>query len=379
MKKYLEVIIFVLFSIAILVIALVVALYLVKSSDYDKLTSDYELLNFKYGSLLDDYNLLSGQYLELSKQYAELQTKYYELVEEYKGLNLEYNKALDISAELTSKLYSAKEELNGYKIEVQSSLDWFKENATLKSKSIKSKLDSKCYSEKSGSCYIAEACLNLVNEQFMNLEYKDDTTLGKTDKFISINEFLENKGGDCEDFSLLFKAEINYLLEKCSDKEISIEAFVISDSGNYFLDNSNSWYYANAKKHNLEVGYIYPNIVCGVLKDPNKADVFGGHCVIAFSKEKINYLSDLNKLDLAELVEPQTGQYLGRMKYGPTTFDVEYYVNGEYLPESVSYIKQVITDNDYYLYQNSWKGYESIYDKFITLEQEIDSILEKQK
>ncbi|MDD4983585.1 MAG: hypothetical protein PHH82_01940 [Candidatus ainarchaeum sp.] len=379
MKKYLKILIPVMFAVTILLIAFFAILYSLKSSDYDVLVGNYNLLEFKYNSLVGDFNALSTQYAELLAQYSELQTKYYELVEEYKSLNLEYNKALDISAELTDKLYSAKEELNGYKIEVQSSLDWFKENATLESKSIKSKLDSKCISSTAGYCTIAEPCLDLVNEQFMGLEYKDDTTLGKTDKFISIDEFLENKGGDCEDFSLLFKAEINYLLEKCSGKEIKVEAFVTSDSGNYFLDNSNSWYYANAKKHNLIAGYIYPNIVCGVLKDPNKADVFGGHCVIAFSKEKIESLLDLEKLNLAELVEPQTGQYLGRMKYGSTTFNVEYYVEGEYFPESVSYIKQIITDNDYYLYQNGWKGYESIYDMFITLEQEIDSILEKQK
>jgi hypothetical protein len=214
----------------------------------------------------------------------------------------------------------------------------------------------------------------LVNEQFMNLEYKDDTTLGKQDKFISLSEFLQNKGGDCEDFSLLYKAEINYLLDNCTKNKITIDAFV-PGSGKYFLDNSNTWYYSDAKKYTLKQGYTHPNIVCGFLKDPNKSDAFGGHCVVAFSKEKITSINNLENLNLAELVEPQTGQYLGHVIYGGEAFKIEYYVDGEYIPEDSSYIKQIITNDDYYLYHGGWKSYKYMYDKFIALENDINFIL----
>jgi len=372
MKKYIWFII----AIVILVLALIafVGLYFSKSSDYAILTNNYDFLSVQYNSLILDYNALLTTYLELSVQYTELQSKYYELVEEYKTLNLEYNKSLDISADLTTELYSAKEELTNYKYEIQTSLDWFKENANLESKSLRSKLDSKCFSSTFSSCKIKAACLDLINEQFMGLKYKDDTTLGKTDKFISISEFLQNKGGDCEDFSLLYKAEINYLLTGCAAKDLTIETFV-SGSGNYFIDNSNLWYYADAKKYTLKSGYIYPNIVCGVLKDPNRANTFGGHCVVAFSKEKISSIDDLEKIDLAEMVEPQTGQYIGQIVYGLSTFKTEYYFDGGYVPEDVSYIKQVITDDDYYIYLSGWKSYKYMYDKFIALENDINFIL----
>lgn len=381
MKKYIWCVILVI----ILVIALVtfVWLYISKSSDYSTLTADYNLLStkydflsVKYDFLYKDYNLLTEKFAELSNMYSDLQTKYYKLVEDYKNLNLEYNKSLSLSADLSSKLSAAKEELTSYKYEIQTSLDWFKDNATLKNNLIKSKLSTKCYSETSNSCRIKGACLDLVNEQFIGLKYKDDTLLNKADKFQAIDEFLANKGGDCEDFSLLYKAEINYLLDSCKNKKPKIEVFV-PGSGNYFIDNSNSWYYPKATKYTLKEGYIYPNIVCGVLKDPNKNNVFGGHCVVALSKEKITSISDLNKIDLAELIEPQTGQYIGRIKHGPKTFGVEYYEKGKYIPQPVSYIKQIITDDDYYLYMTEWKSYKYIYDKFIALEQDIDYILQK--
>jgi hypothetical protein len=213
------------------------------------------------------------------------------------------------------------------------------------------------------------------SEEFgkFSFSYKlDEITSSKTDYLQSLTQFFENEGGDCEDFSLLFKAQINYLINYCDKEKIIIEAYTQTKNENeYFVNYNNSWFLSKAKAKELSLENIYPTIVCGNMYDL-RSEQINGHCVIAFSSKKINSVEDLTYLVGAQLVEPQSGEYLGTINNHSIVGDGgEDLVNQNFsnifliskenystIISYPSYIHTVITDNDLFHFSFSSKEWE---------------------
>lgn len=294
----------------------------------------------------------------------------------YKKLNNSYTYLTNIHEELGYKYTELNNETNTlindieiYQFEIKKSIEWFNANAILEDSSkhqlIKDKLEESCLEITENSCRIKAGCFYLINKKDIGLEYKYDyETSNRTDKLQSINEFIENEGGDCEDYSLFFKAEYNYLYEKCENKNIILESYVITNENdnnaeNYWLNFQKNWYFPYTLIKNFE-NYNFPNVICGNMYDKNK-DKISGHCMIVFSREKIKSINDLEKLDKMIVIEPQDGSYRGKINEEITLINKEKFLNSDF----ESWVNVVITDDDYYLFsQNdySWKSYSSFYD-----------------
>lgn len=282
------------------------------------------------------------------------------LTEEISQLNINLEKIKD---EIQSNINLLEE----YKTDIQTSMFWFKDNAIiteeLSKKDISLYLRNRCYETSSNDCSINLGCFYLVNEEFLNLEYKlDIETSNQLDNLQSLKEFLTNNGGDCEDYALFYKAEYNYLSNKCEFKSITLRGWESSEdeSDEVWLDNGKNWYLNYAKETILPEGYIYPNVVCGNIYDLN-TDSISGHCIIAFTKKEINSITDLKELDKSPIIEPQNGEYLGLIN----DVSSEVYLleeNQEDYP--TSFVYEVITDKDLFFFEDettTWLGYSYFY------------------
>lgn len=291
-------------------------------------------------------------------------------------LQLAHNQLRDSSQKLDVSFMELKKETNltiqkivDYENEIQTSMEWFKTNSYLSQKQRNILLDLKanCFQKNMSSCEINLACFHLINKEFQNFKYlNDERTSNKLDKLQSIEQFVTNKGGDCEDYALLFKAEYNSLLNDCFNEGKKIRLFAW-EKGNtrFWLDNSSTWYFEDAKKVFLEEGYVHPVIVCGNMFDLQSGEI-NGHCVIAFTKKEVNDINDMLELNLSPLIEPQTGFYLGRINSDPGLKMIDILINETQLTdesklESIikfeSYINTIITNQDYFLYTTHWNNY----------------------
>jgi hypothetical protein len=177
----------------------------------------------------------------------------------------------------------------------------------------------------------------------------------------SISEFLENKGGDCEDYSLFYKAEYNYALSQCAGKDILLEGWYVPGpkeyGSTYWLTFQKTWFLDDVVKIDI-VDHPHPNMVCGNLYDPNK-DQVSGHCMLAFSNKRIESVADLKFLVGAYLIEPQDGSFKGNVNEENS----KVHLMDEWLyPEAsqLSYIDSVITDTDFFLFSGEdlqWQSY----------------------
>ena len=289
---------------------------------------DYNKTNY------DMYNNL----IDLNKQYFDLLTKYNNTVSQANSIS-NYNDYLKEEIDNTFK------EIKTYKEDLQTAVNWFKNNAILNNSVyhfsfVKTYLN-KCINDSGQGCKINLGCINFVNNKKLNIDYKTNYD-NKKDQIIDLNNFIKNKGGDCEDFSLFYKAEINYLKSKCKNNNIYFIAGENKTGSKFFVYDN--WYLTDtiSKTYN----YTYPTIICGDLYDPNKKKI-GGHCLLALTKNK---LLDINGLNDAIVFEPQNGLVLGDFK--KTTSLLPNKLNN-------SFIEYIITDNDFYSYsenKNAWVG-----------------------
>lgn len=275
--------------------------------------------------------------------------------------------------ELKSEIDSTVMDLNAYEKEINESIGWFKANSDLvavsEGQGIGEYITNYCYHTDvtRDKHYVKTGCLILVNENKLGLKYKEDiVTSEKVDKLQSLSEFIKNKGGDCEDFSLFYKAEWNYLIANIqSPSTVIVDAWEpVETSEIYWLDFLDTWFYKNANPVELKGGYIYPNVVCGDLYDLNTGEI-NGHCMIALTKSKIGSVAELNKLKDAPIIEPQNGRYYGRINNPDSGVYIAQNINDIGTTGSVIY--KVVTDEDMHLFVQSigsWKSYKLFYDEF---------------
>lgn len=343
------------------------------------------------------YQEASKERKELKKEYKQykadaenridvLRQKRRALEEKYEKLNQSYRELNNTLTSLKGQLEPTIEKIEVYQEEINESMFWFRKNSILKEEEEQKiatnylGMNDNCYRMLGGTCYIKTGCVELINSEYLDIEYLNDTEVtGKEDKLQSLNEFLENEGGDCEDYSLFYKAELNYLLEgqcKNDSLEIVIEAWNSSQTGKYWLDYEHEWYFDDAKGIRLKEGYTKPNVICGKMYDPQIGNI-SGHCVIAFTNKKITQKEDIENLKQAPMVEPQDGKYLGLISNRSSGVYILSENNYEEPPQS--YIYSVITDNDMFLFSfeyGKWLSYSSFFNE---LKEKKEKLLELKK
>ena len=321
-------------------------------------TDKINQLQNKIYQLNQSYNILKERKEELDKKYAEIN-------ETYQILRGEANKTVKT--------------LKEYEREIEKSIKWFKLNSylnsTFKQIEIETEIDRNCFEIRGDKCYIKTGCLYLINTKKLDLKYKKDiATILEEDKLQSLENFIKNGGGDCEDYALFYKAELNYILEECKDitkKNIIFESYYIDEKSDdrYWLDYDKDWYLNDVTKTSFN-SYIYPNIVCGNIYDLNLGEV-SGHCVIALTQNKIEKIEDIDKeLDGAPLIEPQDGSFIGyvnRLSYGENNYI------------STVDITDVITDTDYFIYSKefSWISYSFFRNKIEDQQNKLITLINK--
>ncbi|MEM3654712.1 MAG: hypothetical protein QXO60_02160 [Candidatus Micrarchaeia archaeon] len=314
------------------------------TSNIEKLNSEKQELITSLQSALEKNENLKRKLNEAEANYSQLQNEYQMLTQNYTLLGSRYEQLKDEANALLAKL-------DEYSQKINESMSWFSQNSNIEKMnnnlktSLVSDLKTECYKIILDECRIKTACFYLVNDEFYGLRYISDTSLyNREDKLSSLDEFIANKGGDCEDYSLFFKAEMNNVLSKCSNKKIIIESYMPIENGNrYFINNRDTWFIRDVEAKELKPGNIYPYVVC-YLTEP-----LLGHCVVAFSQYKINNSSQINLLNGAELIEPQDGSYMGEIG---KEIKLPVFKNG------INELMIVISDNDMYSFENGeWIGY----------------------
>jgi hypothetical protein len=358
----------------LIVIAVLVFSINFQINKYNKLENANYLLDIDNNKNIQysrDLNTLLNEkiikYDELGSKYLELQSSYLEQINYINNLSRDKNQLSTDYNQLNKDYTSLLNEINAFKIEITESMDWFKNNSTIYNLSdsirLKSHLET-CVSCDEDTCLIKTACINwFVNERKFYLKYEDDNIISnKEDKLQSLNSFLLNEAGDCEDYSLLFAAEIRYLIDYVvleKEKIPIIEAIVEANTNSEYQITS-SWYYAEGiKAYPLDRGYIYPNVACGTLYDP-QTNEYNGHCVIMITNKDINQVSDLSSLGKIYLIEPQFGDFIDFAKYEGVLKTTK---------EDHSIIDMLITKKDLYMHESrfynntnytssNWYGYE---------------------
>jgi hypothetical protein len=360
-----------LFLVLVLVVVIMGVIFLVNENNYVnaefdafKIRTNGEILNLQNNILVlnSENNSLSSNLDNLGDDFDKLQTS-------TRDLNLNYSVLKD-EAENTI------EKITNYEKELQDSMQWFGTNAILSSKQnrLLTILKANCKKRLNDTCKINLGCVFLINSEFENFKYiNDEITSNEIDKLQSIEEFISNKGGDCEDYSLLFKAEFNSLIKSCEKDNLKINLVAweeFDSSKRLWLNNSQTWYFENARAVNIENNF--PNIVCGNMFDLQSKKI-NGHCVIAFTKNKIESISDLNLLSNAPLVEPQSGKYMGKINSTSNIF----LINDNY-SNIDSYINTVITDDDFFLFsriENSWQNYGKFATELLEKQESLENLI----
>ncbi|HII71257.1 TPA: hypothetical protein HA265_00705, partial [Candidatus Woesearchaeota archaeon] len=304
--------------------------------------SQMEALEEDVSAAQSDRDKAEAELDELKGSFSELEELYSTLRGDYGSLKAEMEETMD--------------KIDSYEQEVQESMAWFKENSMLGKRGeqdmAKTYLGIDCYMEEGDKCYVKTGCFYLINAEYLGLEYKRDVeTSDSEDKLQSLQGFVDNGGGDCEDYSLFYKAEWNYILDKCSGKDIVVQSWyktATSDS-RHWLDFDEDWYIEGVTEKILASGYIYPSVVCGRIYDPQLNKV-SGHCVMALTTDRIEDIADLQLLVGSPLIEPQDGQYVGIIDEPGGVHLVQ---DGEVPLIFSSYIFSVITDNDYFLFSDT--------------------------
>ncbi len=337
------------------IIILVLLIFLISvvllNNNYQLLLNDYKDLNNKHNDLITQNNLLLTINQNTQKDLEELGLLYSDLLANYES-QLEINKDLENSFEKLDQEHTIvledyntlMLEIGIFKKNIEESMNWFRVNSTIDDlknvRRIKNYLKD-CVICNDNYCNIKTACIYLINKNELYLEYQlDDITSETEDKLQSLESFITNKKGDCEDFSLLFTAEIRYLIDyvRSLNKTPIIEGITESNTTKNYWIIENKWYYSGGIDEKiLSEEYIYPSVVCGNLFDPNTEE-YNGHCAVGFFNREINNNIDLQLIENIEIIEPQNGLYIGSAEN-----------NGLFNINDQDYIYSVITEKDYYL------------------------------
>ena len=261
--------------------------------------------------------------------------------------------------------------LQGFESQIADSLDWFQANASIAElpeyTDIRTSLINNCVKIEGSSCAVRLSCLNFVNEHEAGMSYQTDlSTVGKEDQIQSLSSVLSHQGGDCEDFTQLAFAELNYLEAYCAAQgasDVRYTAFEDTTGSRHYVEASETYYINDTQDIEVdsEARFFYP--VCGSFPSAwDEASLSSGasygHCLLGFSDREILKPGDSPLfLERAILIEPQSGKLVIDLRSSglfsiPTTE----------LSPNPYYLSMVITDRDLYSFnalkdRYQWRGY----------------------
>jgi len=264
------------------------------------------------------------------------------------------------------KMDEVSAKIDSYKNEINQSLSWFHSNGNLEGGRVsflKSPLANHCFQVNEGTCTIRLPCLPFISEDQAGVTYISDyTTSGKADELQSLEQVLKNGGGDCEDLSMLFAAQLRYLLEECGKQgaTVSLDAMKADAYREYLIAYGWDWVYKGFSSRPVGF-YSHVYVVCGLLPENYETYQAGrqasGHCVAALANQAINSASDIYPvLSSSILVEPQSGVYLANLAARPVLVLPQ--ENATVLDNMSAYVSIVITDSDLYSYDSGTKSWD---------------------
>lgn len=280
----------------------------------------------------------------------------------------ELEETRDTLAEASDEISRIREEALEMDEQINESIAWFKDNAelpeTLKADRFVNHVEKSCV----GDSTLRLACVSYLMKEDLGFMYKDDPT---GDRLYSIEEIITRRGGDCEDYSLFYKA----LLNRFEGEDLSLEAWT-TGTGRYVIYEDTStgryWYYDDSDGITLGNAKVEkPYVACYFYGMEGETRV--GHCIIMLANSTIDSPDDITnkKLDGAMLFEPQDGQYMGSIgdeytvcEEGDETCDMEDY--------SLTFI---ITDSDLFEFSGGeWDYYAGSHEDIGTLIARLDGI-----
>jgi len=307
---------------------------------------DYSLLAKKYEKSQSD--LASTESLLLQSN-SELELTQAQLLQTEQALN-ESRQNLEGQQQKANALIS---ELNQLENTINGSIAWFKdsaympENYTWTADIFMSRVMSDCVDK--GNLNLA--CIShLMENTAFAIHYREDVESGSEDHLQSVKETIGLGWGDCEDYSLIFKAILNSARKK--NASLNIVAWQPAESGEFRVypketpgESGAFWVYSNAKAANMgSPSHAY--VIC------YSVDEASGHCTVALSDIDVQSSSQVSLLQGAYTFEPQSGRYLGTLGESLSI------CTSGYCKNTGGKIWMVISDFDLYIYgENGWQGY----------------------
>jgi uncharacterized coiled-coil protein SlyX len=317
------------------------------SQSLSGMQSSYAALSKKYEKSQSDLANTESQLLQSGNDLALAQAR---LLQAEKALN---ESKQDLAGQ-QQKADAIKSELTQLETTINSSISWFRENAYMPanyswaSDIFMSRVMSDCTDR--GSLNLACVSHLMENTAFAIHYREDKVSSGKDDFLQSVKQTIDSGWGDCEDYSLIFKAILNSARQK--NASLNIMAWQPAESGEFRVypketpgETGPYWVYSNAKAANMgSPSHAY--VIC------YSVDESSGHCTVALSNSDVQSSSQVPSLQGAYAFEPQNGRYLGKLG------DSLSICTSSGCKQQGGKVWLVISDSDLYMYgDNGWQGY----------------------
>ncbi len=329
----------------------------------EELSATQEELNDAQGELAQREAELSATQAELNDTKDELGQARAELADTESELaqreaELNYTQAaLSETAETLNETIQEfvvmREEISGLEESITSSIQWFRENSALPRSMDRLfwRIDRECKDANT----LRLGCAIFIMEDEVGFSYKNEYP----DRLYSLDEMVAKNGGDCEDYALMAKAILNRYKDAGLGPEL--EAWE-AGPGMYVIyqDDETIWYMDGEAYPLGSLREMHPYAICYTTYVSGMD--FEGHCRVALAEGGISSASEMGRLDGAQVFEPQTGEYTGKVGE-----DYRLCAEGEsFCDREVGSIVFVIGDGDLYQFkEGSWVGYE-LYGEYLS-------------
>ncbi len=330
------------------------------STELAALQVDYSQLELRYrqatGELeeksgeLDSANLkISMLTFQLNQTGARLELAQKQLEESKTSLESQRQQVQQISSELL-----------GLEKNISDSMAWFRENAAFPDDYgwkadiyLKRVLDDCIEGDE-----LNLGCMSyLMENTAFAIHYRTDfSSSGKDDFLQSVAQTIDSGWGDCEDYSLIFKAALNSL--KAAQPGLKVVGWESGGEGKFYIYPKESsitpdksyWYVPNAHKKFLgDLDSLFSYVVC------YRQTQSSGHCTVALSENGISSSSQAPSLLGARIFEPQIGRYLGDIGGSGSAYTL---CDPSVCSERAGAVQIIISDLDLYKFEaGKWVGY----------------------